>query len=242
MRSGGAAEDFGARRRLFYRLWMIRAPALSVLMFLLVAGCTEPAPPANPEVNASAPTAELPKARKAAPLPDVVRVRLETEAGPILLALHAKRAPVTAANFLRYAEEGRLDGTTFYRAAPTKGELGRGFIQGGIRRSYKRMLPPIEHEPTSETGLKHEAGTISMARATEGAGAMGNFFITLNRMPAMDAGEGKPGYAAFGKVVEGMDAVRSILAAPTAAGAGRGAMRGQMLKEPVKIRSARRET
>jgi peptidyl-prolyl cis-trans isomerase A (cyclophilin A) len=71
-------------------------------------------------------------------------------------------------------------------------------------------------------------------------GAMGEFFITTEKMPSMDAKPGEPGYAAFGKVVEGMDTVRKILAAPTVPGAGRGAMRGQMIAEPVKIVSAKR--
>jgi peptidyl-prolyl cis-trans isomerase A (cyclophilin A) len=175
----------------------------------------------------------------AQPLGDIVRVRLETEAGPMVVALDAKHAPSTAANFVRYAREGRFDGTNFYRAARTKGAPEHGFIQGGIRHSYKRMLPPIPHEPTTKTGLKHETGTISMARAEEGAGATGDFFITLSRQPALDAAPGKPGFAAFGKVVEGMDVARAILAAPTVAGAGRGAMRGQMLEKPVRIVRAR---
>jgi peptidyl-prolyl cis-trans isomerase A (cyclophilin A) len=170
-----------------------------------------------------------------------VRVRLDTQAGAILLALDAKRAPVTVGNFVRYVDDGRFDGTSFYRSAPTKGAPERGFIQGGIRRNYRLMLPPIAHEPTSKTGLRHEAGTISMARADGGAGAMGDFFILTAAMPAMDARGGKPGFAAFGRVVEGMDVVRMILAAPTVADAGRGAMRGQMLAEPVRIVSARRE-
>ncbi len=102
------------------------------------------------------------------------------------------------------------------------------------------MLPPIAHEPTSLTGLRHEAGTISMARGQEDAGAMGNFFITVTPMPAMDARGDEAGYAAFGRVVEGMDVVRRILAAPTVPNAGRGAMRGQMIAEPVRIISAKR--
>ena len=212
----------------------------SLLALCLLAGCGEAAPDAPVAANSSAPSENAAAARAPEPLPDTVRVKLETEAGPIVLALDSKRAPVTAANFVRYAEEGRLDGTSFYRAARTKGEAGRGFIQGGIRRSYKRMLPPIAHEPTSKTGLRHEEGTISMARAEEGAGSTGDFFITLSRQPAMDAAPGKPGYAAFGKVVEGMDAVRKILAAPTVPNAGRGAMRGQMMEKPVRIVRARR--
>lgn len=120
-----------------------------------------------------------------------------------------------------------------------KGAPGRGLIQGGIRRNYRRMLPPIAHEPTSRTGLKHEAGTISMARSEPG-NAMGEFFITTAAMPTMDARGAEPGFAAFGKVVEGMDVVRRILAAPTVPDAGRGAMRGQMIREPVRIVSAKR--
>jgi peptidyl-prolyl cis-trans isomerase A (cyclophilin A) len=206
-------------------------------LLLLLAGCGGGAPSAAPAPEEQR-AAEAPKAATPEKLPDIVRVRLETEAGPILLALDAKRAPLTAANFVRYAEEGRLDGTTFYRAAATKGAPGKGFIQGGIRRNPRRMLPPIAHEPTSRTGLRHEAGTISMARGE--TGAMGEFFITASATPAMDARDGEPGYAAFGRVTDGMDTVRRILAAPTVPGAGRGAMRGQMLAEPVKIVAARR--
>jgi peptidyl-prolyl cis-trans isomerase A (cyclophilin A) len=224
---------------------MIRPAALLALLPLLVAGCGRGAPAEAPAktANSSAAVETAGEAAKPAPLPDVVRVRLETEAGPIVVALDAKRARITTANFVRYVEEGRFDGTTFYRASLSKGapkgEL-RGFIQGGIRRDYRRTLPPITHEPTSATGIRHEAGTISMARAEEGAGAMGNFFITTSPMRSMDAKEGKPGYAAFGRVEEGMDAVRRILAAPTVADAGRGAMRGQMLAQPVRIVQARR--
>ncbi|HYD36427.1 MAG TPA: peptidylprolyl isomerase, partial [Allosphingosinicella sp.] len=175
-----------------------------------------------------------------APLPDVVRIRLDTEAGPILLALDAKRAPVTATNFVRYVDQRRFDGTFFYRAARTKGAPERGFVQGGIRRSARKALPPIAHEPTSRTGIRHEDGTVSMARAAP-VGAMGDFFIIVGgTMPAMDAKGDSPGFAAFGRVEEGMDVIRTILAAPTVANAGRGAMRDQMLERPVRIVSARR--
>jgi peptidyl-prolyl cis-trans isomerase A (cyclophilin A) len=208
------------------------------LVALIAAGCGEaPAPDAAEANRSSARSA----AQAMAPLPDIVRVRLDTEAGPILLALDAKRAPVTAANFVRYAEERRFDGTYFYRAARTSGAQGRGFVQGGIRHSARRSLPPIAHEPTSETGLRHVDGTVSMARAAP-AGAMGDFFIIVGgAMPAMDSKAGAPGFAAFGRVEEGMDVVRHILAAPTVANAGRGPMRGQMIEKPVRIIKARRE-
>lgn len=217
---------------------MMIAPSLRLLACaaLLLAGCDDGADSPAP-ANAVATAAPAPTAT---PLPDIVKVRLETGEGPILLELDARSAPITAANFVRYVDDGRFDGTNFYRAAPTKGAPGRGFIQGGIRRNYRLMLPPIAHEPTSETGLKHEAGTISMARSETGAGAMGDFFILTAAMPQMDAKDGEDGYAAFGRVVEGMDVVRRILAAPTIPNAGRGAMRGQMLEKPVPIVSAKR--
>ena len=211
-----------------------RALLLAGLAF--IAACGERAPAPAPETPASPATAAT------EPLPDTVRVRLETEAGPILLALDHKRAPVTAENFLAYASEGRFDGTSFYRAARSKYAAGRGFVQGGIRHSFRKMRPPIAHEPTSKTGLRHVDGTISMARAAP-AGAAGDFFIVVGgAMPEMDAKPGKPdsGFAAFGRVEQGIDVVRKLLAAPTVANAGRGAMRGQMLTEPVRILSARR--
>lgn len=219
---------------------MIR-PLASIALALLIAGCGGGAPddsaaPANRPEPAAKPSA--PRADE--PLPDTVRVRLETEAGTIVLALDARRAPITTANFVRYVDEGRFDGTTFYRASKTPGAAGRGFIQGGVRRDPRRSLPAIVHEPTSETGIRHREGTISMARSEMGAGAIGDFFITASAMPSLDARDGSPGYAAFGRVVEGMDVVRRILASPTIENAGRGAMRGQMLADPVTIVAARR--
>lgn len=218
---------------------MSRPAPLLALLALLTAGCGDRAP-ANEQAAADSrrPDAAQPP-RPSAPEADVVRVRLETEAGPILLALDSKRAPITTANFLAYVDQRRFDGTTFYRAARTPGGKGGGLIQGGINRNYRRMLPPIAHEPTGTTGLRHVAGTISMARAKPGSAA-GEYFITASAMPRMDAHGGEPGFAAFGRVTEGMDIVRKILAAPTVPNAGRGVMRGQMIAKPVRIVSARR--
>jgi peptidyl-prolyl cis-trans isomerase A (cyclophilin A) len=219
---------------------MIR-PFASLALWLLVTACGGEEPDnATAAANGSEPAANAAAARASEPLPDLVRVRLETEAGPILLELDSKRAPITTANFVRYVDERRFDGTTFYRTSKTPGAEGRGFIQGGIRRDVRRMFPAIVHEPTSETGIRHREGTISMARAEMGAGAIGDFFITASAMPSLDARSGSPGYAAFGRVVEGMDVVRRILAAPTVENAGRGAMRGQMIAAPVRIVAARR--
>ena len=217
---------------------MIRPLALlAPLLLLLAAGCGADAPaPAN-DADASA------NMGAARPEAAIVRVRLETEMGPIVLALDARRAPLTTANFLSYVDQGKFDGIVFYRASRTRGATGQGFIQGGIRRDVSRTLLPIEHEPTSRTGLSHGDGTISMARTRPGS-ATGDFFITAGPQPTMDAGHGRPadnlGYAAFGRVVEGKDVVRRILAAPTVPNVGEGVMRGQMIQAPVRIISARR--
>jgi len=215
---------------------MIRLLALFALLSFALAGCGETAPVNAPEAaNGSAANAAAAPAAQA----DIVRVRLTTEMGAIDLAIDARRAPLTSANFLAYVDQRRFDGTTFYRAAPTPGAPGRGLIQGGIRRNYRLMLAPVAHEATSATGLRHLDGTISMARGDPGS-AMGNFFITVGAMPQMDAHGGEAGFAAFGRVTAGMDIVRRILAAPTVGNAGRGAMRGQMIAAPVRIVSASR--
>lgn len=163
----------------------------------------------------------------------LVRVRLETSEGPIVLALDARHAPATTANFMAYVDDGRFDDTKFYRSARRKSDPTLGLVQGGISTDARRTLPPVKHEPTSQTGILHKQGTISMARGGPPGTAMGNFFITLGDTPNMDAHGPYAGYAAFGHVVGGMDTVRKILAKPT--GGGEGVMRGQMILKPVRI-------
>ncbi|BAV63043.1 peptidylprolyl isomerase [Sphingobium cloacae] len=172
--------------------------------------------------------------------PADVRVALDTSAGRIVIAVHAGKAPVTAANFLRYVDEKRLDGTAFYRGV---GAADYGFVQGGAQNDPRRVLPPIRHEPTTQTGLAHDDGALSMARYEPGS-ATGDFFIVLGRMPTMDAhpeasGDNQ-GFAVFAHVVEGMDVVKAILAAPKSPSRGEGVMKGQMLETPVTILTARR--
>jgi peptidyl-prolyl cis-trans isomerase A (cyclophilin A) len=170
--------------------------------------------------------------------PGTVRVRLVTSAGPIVVALDARRAPKTTANFLAYVDDGRYDGTSFYRAARRRTAPRFGFIQGGIDTDVRRSLPGVEHEPTDRTGIRHLDATISMARFGRLGSAAGNFFITVGPMPSMDARPGAPGYAAFGRVVEGMGVVRYILGRPS--GGGSDAMKGQMILRPVAILRAER--
>ncbi|MCI4588492.1 peptidylprolyl isomerase [Sphingobium sp. BYY-5] len=176
----------------------------------------------------------------AASNPADVRVALETDKGRIVVAVHMDKAPITAANFLKYVDQKRLDGSLFYRGV---GAADYGFVQGGAQNDPKRILPPIRHEPTTLTGLTHDDGALSMARYAPGS-ATGDFFVVLGKMPAMDAhpdaaGDNQ-GFAVFAHAVEGLDVVKAILVAPKSPTAGEGVMKGQMLETPVKILTARR--
>jgi len=172
-----------------------------------------------------------------------VRVKLETAQGAIVLELYPDKAPITAGNFLRYVDGKRFDGATFYRASKVPNAPEFGLIQGGVQHDPAKVLKPIAHEPTTKTGLSHTDGVISMGRTNPGT-ATSDFFIVLGDMTYMDADPKQPGdnlgFAAFGKVVEGMDVARKILAEPTSQTAGVGVMKGEMLAKPVKIISARR--
>jgi peptidyl-prolyl cis-trans isomerase A (cyclophilin A) len=169
------------------------------------------------------------------------QVVLHMAEGDIVLALDPVHAPLTTANFLRYIDQKRLDGITFYRTM-NLGD-GIGLIQGGARGDPKRVLPPVGHEPTTQTGLSHGEGTISMARYEPGS-ATSDFFITASAMPSLDADPAQTGdnagFAAFGHVVSGMDMVKRILHASTSPTEGEGVMKGQMLTPPVIILTARR--
>jgi len=177
----------------------------------------------------------------------VVPVTLETTMGIIAVEVEIERAAITAGNFLRYVDEGRLDGTVFYRAMRLDwGDQPNGLIQGGTQNNPDRILPPIAHERTSDTGLSHVRGALSMARFDPGT-ATGDFSIMLQTQTlGMDAAptnadpQFHDGYAVFGYVTAGMDVVEAIHAAPVDPETGEGWMKGQMLAEPVRILRARR--
>jgi peptidyl-prolyl cis-trans isomerase A (cyclophilin A) len=174
--------------------------------------------------------------------PATVRVALETSAGRVVLELETAKAPVTAKNFLRYVDAKRLDGMVFYRTVKVADHFG--FIQFGVQNAPARIYPPIKHEPTTQTGLKHLDGTISTARFAPGS-ARGEFTISLGDQPSFDADPTKPGdnlgYAAFGRVVEGMDAIVKIFDAPVSPDKTvQGAFKGEIPMAPVKILTARR--
>ena len=192
---------------------------------LLALASAALAAPSLAQTSPAPPAAEAPKE-------DLVPVAIETSLGRIVIALDRGRAPVTSANFLRYVDAGRLNGESFYRAMKI-GDAG-GLVQGGIRSDSRKLFPAIAHEPTSKTGLKHVAGAVSLANAGPGTGRA-DFFILTTDIPSFDATASDPGFAVFGRVVEGLDVVKAIQAAPVSATKGDGAMKGQMLEPAVKI-------
>jgi peptidyl-prolyl cis-trans isomerase A (cyclophilin A) len=179
-------------------------------------------------------------APQAAPKPPVY-VALETPQGRIVIQLAVAQAPITTANFLRYVDRKLYDKATFFRASRAPGAVDYGLIQGGLQNVG--ALPPVAHEPTSQTGLKHVDGTVSIARTAPGT-ATSDFFICIGDAPYLDANPAAPGdnlgFAAFGRVVEGMDVAKKILALPTPGKAINPVMKGQILDPPVPITSARR--
>lgn len=164
------------------------------------------------------------------------RVSIQTGKGVIVVELEAVKAPITSANFLRYVDAHRYDGGSFYRAS-RQGSAAAGTIEGGPNPAARRF-PAIPHESTKMTGLRHRAGTISVARLEPGT-ATGDFFICASAQPYLDAHPGGPGdnqgFAAFGQVVQGMEVVHRILGLPTGGKTTVAAMKGQILTTPVPI-------
>jgi peptidyl-prolyl cis-trans isomerase A (cyclophilin A) len=176
-----------------------------------------------------------------AAVPATVGVVLHTTLGDIHIALEVERAPITARNFLRYVDDKRFDGITFYRAMKVTEDGRYGLVQGGLR-DPRRLFKPIAHESTATTGLSHVDGAISMGRNEPGT-AVADFFIVVGNLPSMDGKPdgSDPGYAVFGRVTVGMEVVRAMLDLPRSEDARNPVMKGQMLADPVKILTVRRE-
>jgi peptidyl-prolyl cis-trans isomerase A (cyclophilin A) len=212
---------------------------------LIGAGLLAAFPATAQVAPAPAPQAAPQPAPKPAGKPPV-RVALETPQGRIVIELAVAQAPLTTANFLRYVDRKLYDKATFFRASRAPGAVEYGLIQGGLQNVG--ALAPVAHEPTTQTGLKHLDGTVSIARTAPGT-ATSDFFICIGDAPYLDANPAAPnnaqgadnlGFAAFGQVVEGMDVVKKILALPTPGVAINPVMKGQILDPPVPITSARR--
>ena len=150
------------------------------------------------------------------------KVIIETKYGNITLELYEKQAPITTENFIKYIEEDRYKGSTFYRVVtqnnqPTS-KVKIEVIQGGLYEdAHPQNLPPIPHENTEQTGILHLDGVISMARYEPGTATF-EFFICVGDNPSLDYGGNRNpdnhGFAAFGKVIDGMDVVREIQQQP----------------------------
>lgn len=172
-----------------------------------------------------------------------VLVSLETSLGVIVVALKARQAPLTTANFLQYVDGKLYDGASFWRAAKAPSSVDYGLIEGGLAGDPKKVLKPVAHEPTTQTGLRHVDGTLSLARREPGTGDS-DFFICVGEAPYLDANPAAEGdnlgFAAFGQVIKGMEIVRQILNLPTPGVAINPVMKGQMLDPVVPIVTARR--
>lgn len=194
----------------------MRREAIAMAALFALAGCaTAPADPQRP------------------------RVALDTAAGRIVVALDAAAAPVTVCNFIGYVVFGDYDGGGFFRTVVRSTDTANphpiDVIQAATPRgSDDDSRPPIVLERTRDTGLRHTAGTVSMARDGPDT-ATSSFFIVTEDTPSLDFGglrnpDGQ-GFAAFGKVIEGLDVARRIQRMPADA--------EERLTPPVFIRAAR---
>ena len=135
-----------------------------------------------------------------------MKVRLTTSMGPIVIELDSANAPVSADNFLKYVDAGHYDGTIFHRVIDGFMVQGGGFTKD---MKQKPVGAPIKNEGAN--GLKNDNYTVAMARTNVRDSATSQFFINVKDNDFLDyAGESNPGYAVFGKVVEGKDVVDKI--------------------------------
>ena len=169
----------------------------------------------------------------------IIPISMEAELGPIQLELYPDRAPITVSNFLRYVDENRYEDFHFYRVVHMENQPDNDVkievIQGGLGFDKHPMeLPTIVHETTDKTGIRHLNGTLSMARMEPGT-ASSEIFICINDQSELDySGKRNPddqGFAAFGKVISGMDVIRKIQLLPETK---------QMLDKVVKVNSIQR--
>ena len=168
------------------------------------------------------------------------RIIIKTTLGEIRAELYPDKAPLTVKNFLQYVDSGKYDGAEFYRVVRPDNQphnkVKIEVIQGGLQfvRNID-SLPCIPHETTAVTGLHHIDGTLSMARDKPGS-ASTEFFICIGNQPELDfGGKRNPdgqGFAAFGRVTDGMEVVRRIQQLP--------ADSDQLIGQHVRITSIKR--
>ena len=173
-------------------------------------------------------------------------VEFETDAGSFVVEVYTDRAPASSASFLAYVDKGLYEGAAFYRTVRLDNDKGSPVIeviQGGLLDESKE-LAPVAHESTRYTGILHTDSIISLARAEPGTGGGGTFFICIGDQPGLDYGAPRNpdglGFAAFGKVIEGMDVVQNIHKMDANGPSESDYTKGQMLTENVVIKKATR--
>ncbi len=197
------------------------------MVFLVTLGCNEEKNRTSDNKIGEKMVAEKPKKAQEATL----KVKLQTTKGDIIIELNEKKAPVTVKNFLAYVQEGFYDGTIFHRVIPNFMIQGGGFTKD---MNHKKLHPPIVNE--GKNGLKNNRRTIAMARLPDDPdSATSQFFINYKDNASLNYVKGRnPGYAVFGKVIEGMDTVNTIAAVKTTTVKGK----RDVPAEPVVIKSA----
>jgi peptidyl-prolyl cis-trans isomerase A (cyclophilin A) len=175
-----------------------------------------------------------------------VTVILSTSLGDIELMVYPQTAPLSAGDFLDYVDRGLYQGAAFYRVVRPDNDNGSPVIeviQGGLLTETP-PTEPVAHESTQLSGIKHLDGTISLARRDVGTATAAAFFITIGDQPSMDFGGSrtadKQGFAAFGRVVKGMEVVRAIQQIRDTSNEGP-FVKGQMLSNPIMIESVQRK-
>lgn len=176
----------------------------------------------------------------------IVRVEIVLVGGRIVVDVDTARAPLSSGDFLRYVDARRYDGGVFSRVVRPDNDHGRvpiSVVQGGARPG-SGSFGNIAHETTRATGLRHVDGTVSLPRDAVGTAGGAEFFVCIGDQPALDYGGARnadgQGFAAFGRVVSGMDLVRAIWHMDGGGPSPDPYTAGQMLRRPVPILSARR--
>ena len=176
---------------------------------------------------------------------NIINVTLQTTIGDIHIELYSEKAPITVANFLRYTDEGYFDNTSFYRTVRYENDNGSPkieVIQGGIGDGEK-VYPTIKHESTKLSGLQHLDGVLSMSRGAVDT-ATSDFFICIGDQLGLDYGASRNsdgmGFAAFGRVTNGMDIVRKIHQLPSDKHTVNSYVKGQLINNPIIIKTIQR--
>jgi cyclophilin family peptidyl-prolyl cis-trans isomerase len=222
----------------FYLMLAVLAVCLAVPIDAVAQGTPVPVPqatkPAAATQGTTKPTTPVTAAQPRQPQPAAGKnpvVLMETSMGTIKIELFQDRAPITVQNFLSYVQDKFYDGTIFHRVINDFMIQGGGFLPDMTRKETKAL---IKNEGSN--GLSNKVGTLAMARTADPDSASSQFFINVKDNSYLDYKDpSNPGYAVFGKVIEGMDVVDKIKAVPT----GMKGMSRDVPLEPVLIKSVK---